>query len=68
VVTVGLAGAYEAYPPHRTLPRPRRIELKFGPILEPERFSGLSDSEVSGLLEREIRGLLGAGRNAQGKG
>jgi len=37
ILPVGICGAYEAYPPHRLLPRPRQIEVRIGsPIVLPQ--------------------------------
>ena len=58
VLCVGIKGAFEALPPHRLLPRPARISLRPGIILTPSDYSGLSDAEISRLLEARVRELL----------
>ena len=68
VVPTALLGAYEAWPRHRRLPRPRQITVVFGPPLgvdelrqrgegstEAERLANALQVEVARLLDAEQR-------------
>jgi len=68
VIPVGLAGTFEAYPPHRKYPRPAKIGLRMGAAIDPGRFAGRSEQEISDLLEREVRALLEPSPAARTKG
>ncbi len=59
VLCVGIAGAFEALPPHRLLPRPARVILRPGILLSPSDYAGLSEAEIVRLLEARVRELLG---------
>lgn len=59
VVPAYLRGAFEAYPPGKKLPRPRKIEVRVGPALD---FSGLPDEregwqEVAAATRRAVDAL-----------
>lgn len=52
IVPIWIEGAWEAYPPHYILPRPRRITISFGDPIRPDRLP-------AEMPEREKRRLLG---------
>ena len=58
VLCVGILGAFEAYPPHRSLPRPGRIELRPYAALLPSDYADLREPEIVALLAGHIRSLL----------
>ncbi len=62
VVPVYIQGAYEAAPPGRRLPRPRRIELRVGPSMYfPEHVNERDGWRlVAGQAEDAVRGLATA--------
>jgi len=65
VVPCYLQGAHEALPPHRSLPRPRKLVLRIGP---PEAFEETENKssgwkEISNRLETAVKGL-----GSQGEG
>lgn len=65
VIPCGIVGAFEAMPPDATLPRPRRLRLRFGPAL---RFQDVPSSregwnEVARRCEESVSALM-AGRTA----
>jgi 1-acyl-sn-glycerol-3-phosphate acyltransferase len=49
VVPVGIAGAYEAWPRHRTLPRPGKVRIVYGP---PRELHHLANAEIVAELEK----------------
>ena len=57
VLCVAIVGAFDAFPPQRTLPRPGRIELRPGPLLLPSDYAGLTDHDIVLLLENQVRTL-----------
>ncbi len=63
VVPTAISGAYEAWPRHRRLPRPGRVEVVFGrPIAVAElRQSGAGESQaerIANALQQEVARLL----------
>ncbi|MHB8369097.1 MAG: AMP-binding protein [Leptospirales bacterium] len=58
VLPVGIAGTFEAFPPHRALPRPGRVSFCPGEMIRPSDLSGLSDHEIARLLEERVRQTL----------
>jgi 1-acyl-sn-glycerol-3-phosphate acyltransferase len=52
VAPVALLGADLAWPADRTLPRPARIEVRFGPVLPAPEDAGLSPAEARALDSR----------------
>jgi 1-acyl-sn-glycerol-3-phosphate acyltransferase len=66
VVPCGLAGTFEALPPHRKLPRPASIKLMIGEALE---FASTANdrtgwSQIAASLESCVRDLVGQSRSA----
>ncbi len=65
VVPTAIAGAYEAWPRHRRLPRPGRVTVVFGPPLGVaelrQRGAGATDAErIANALQQEVARLLDA--------
>lgn len=63
VVPTAIAGAYEAWPRHRSLPRPGRVTVVFGRALSvaelSRRGSGDTDAErIASALQQEVARLL----------
>lgn len=58
VLPVGIVGTFEAYPPHRTLPRPARVAFCFGEMVQPSGLAGFSDHEIAQVLEERVRRAL----------
>lgn len=61
VVPCHLSGAWEAFPPDKSLPRPKKIQLKIGAPLD---FSGLSNQrgdcrKIADAVETAVRALAG---------
>jgi 1-acyl-sn-glycerol-3-phosphate acyltransferase len=63
IVPVGIAGAYQAWPPHRKRPQPdplwrrsegRSIAVAFGPAIDPARYKGMDREDVVADLQKEI--------------
>jgi 1-acyl-sn-glycerol-3-phosphate acyltransferase len=50
IVPVGIAGAFEALPRGRCLPRPRAIWLQFGNRISPEEIRKITDHELVELV------------------
>jgi hypothetical protein len=48
-------GAYECWPRTRTVPRPGRVRLEFGPIITSEEVAKLGDRELFDECVRRIR-------------
>jgi 1-acyl-sn-glycerol-3-phosphate acyltransferase len=66
VVPCGLAGTFEALPPHRKVPRPASIKLMIGEALE---FASAANdrtgwSQIAASLESCVRDLVGQSRSA----
>jgi len=66
VVPCGLAGTFEALPPHRKLPRPASIKLVIGSAL---KFASTANdrtgwSQIAASLESCVRDLVGQSRSA----
>jgi 1-acyl-sn-glycerol-3-phosphate acyltransferase len=66
VVPCGLAGTFEALPPHRNLPRPVAIKLVIGDALQ---FASTSNdrmgwSQIAASLESRVRDLVDQSRTA----
>ena len=55
LVPVGIDGAYDAWPRHRKLPRPRKICLVAGPPITAQQVAKLTDEELVKLLEQRIQ-------------
>jgi 1-acyl-sn-glycerol-3-phosphate acyltransferase len=66
VVPCGLAGTFEALPPHRNFPRPVAIKLLIG---DPLQFASTANdrtgwSQIAASLESRVRDLVGQPRTA----
>jgi 1-acyl-sn-glycerol-3-phosphate acyltransferase len=56
IMPVGLDGAWDALPPHASVPNfGATIQVVFGEPIQPEEFLDLSDDELTDLLEFRIR-------------
>ncbi len=55
IVPVAIVGAYECWPRTRTVPRPGRVRLEFGPIITSEEVAKLGDRELFDECVRRIR-------------
>jgi 1-acyl-sn-glycerol-3-phosphate acyltransferase len=69
VVPCGLAGTFEALPPHRKLPRPAAIKLVIGNALEfastaNDRTDRTGWSQIAASLESRVRDLIAQSRTA----
>lgn len=58
IVPAGIRGAYEAWPRGRIVPRPRRVAIRFGPLID----SGRPDAMER--LQATIGGMIGDGTYA----
>jgi 1-acyl-sn-glycerol-3-phosphate acyltransferase len=58
IVPCGIRGAFEAWPRGRTIPRPKKIAVRFGPPID----SSLPDAQER--LIAAVQGLIGDGRFA----
>jgi 1-acyl-sn-glycerol-3-phosphate acyltransferase len=54
LIPVGIAGAYEAWPRTRRLPRPCRIRIVIGTPIEAERAAGWTDEQLVAELQARI--------------
>ena len=67
LIPVGLAGAYEAWPRSRKLPRPRRIRIVIGPPIEAELAATWTDDQLVAELQARIEACQShAGRSLGG--
>jgi len=55
LVSVGIAGAFDAWPRWNRLPRLTTIYVQFGASILPEEIDQLQDEELLALVERRIR-------------
>jgi 1-acyl-sn-glycerol-3-phosphate acyltransferase len=55
LIPVAIAGAFEAWPRHRTFPRASVIRVAFGRPIEPAEFAAMTDEQLVHELERRIR-------------
>lgn len=55
VVPAVIDGAFDAFGPHRKLPRPTRILLMYGP---PMHFEGLKGEQITALIDTTFRQML----------
>jgi 1-acyl-sn-glycerol-3-phosphate acyltransferase len=58
IIPCGIRGAFEAWPRGRTIPRPKKIGVRFGPPID----SALPDAQER--LVAAVQGLIGDGRYA----
>lgn len=70
IIPTAIEGAYEALPPGRWLPRPRRIRVTFGQPLEADALLGKSDQQepheqISSGLRDAVASLLSHDRSLQ---
>ena len=57
IVPVVIVGAWECWPRTRLFPRPGRIRLEFGRLLQPEQIAAMSDGEILSACTAEIKHL-----------
>lgn len=57
IVPVAIVGAWECWPRTRLFPRPGRIRLEFGRLLQPEQIAAMSDGEILSACTAEIKHL-----------
>jgi 1-acyl-sn-glycerol-3-phosphate acyltransferase len=62
LISVGIDGAFDAWPRDRRWPRLVPIGIHVGPPLWPSDFLSLSDAELVSLVEQRIRGCHQAAR------
>ena len=58
VIPVALAGAFEAWPRTRRLPRPGHVRVRFGRAIPPQELGHLSDDDAALRVRTEIVSLL----------
>lgn len=69
IIPVWIEGTWEAYPPHKLLPRPRKITVTFGDPISPESLpSDMPEKEKRKTLLSELQKALETIRDEQGKG
>lgn len=54
VVPLGIAGAYQAWPRHRRVPRPGRVTLHVGRPIPPSTTATLTEEQLLALIQRRI--------------
>ena len=64
IVPVAIVGAWECWPRTRLFPRPGRIRLEFGRLLQPEQIAAMTDGEILSACAAEIKHLDLAARAA----
>ena len=64
IVPVAIVGAWECWPRTRLFPRPGRIRLEFGRLLQPEQIAAMTDGEILSACTAEIKHLDLAARAA----
>ena len=57
IVPVAIVGAWECWPRTRLFPRPGRIRLEFGRLLQPEQIAAMTDGEILSACTAEIKHL-----------
>ena len=57
IVPVAMVGAWECWPRTRLFPRPGRIRLEFGRLLQPEQIAAMTDGEILSACTAEINHL-----------
>ena len=55
LVPVAIAGAFEAWPRQRLLPRRSVIHVHFGPPLAPQQYAAMTDEQIAAEIERRIK-------------
>jgi len=66
IVPVAIVGAFECWPRTRLLPRPGRIRLEFGEILDADQVASMTEREILEVCTRRIRDLDAQARAALG--
>ncbi len=66
LVSVGIEGAFHAWPRNQKLPRPTRICVKIGMPITAEQVRELSDEDLVALLDERIRACHDAARRMRG--
>ncbi|HEX4149317.1 MAG TPA: lysophospholipid acyltransferase family protein [Pirellulales bacterium] len=62
LLPVAIEGAFDAWPRTRRFPRPGKIDIEFGPPLEPETIAGLDESQLIAEIQRRLRACHAAAR------
>ncbi|MFM8635900.1 MAG: lysophospholipid acyltransferase family protein [Planctomycetia bacterium] len=57
IVPVAIVGAFECWPRSRSFPRPGRIRLEFGRVIQASEVESLDDRQLFDLCAREIESL-----------
>ncbi|HMO15273.1 MAG TPA: lysophospholipid acyltransferase family protein [Pirellulaceae bacterium] len=55
LIPVGMDGAYQAWPRHRSFPLPGRVVVVAGEPIHPEQYLSLTDEQIIELLQSRIR-------------
>ncbi|MBL8660880.1 MAG: AMP-binding protein [Rhodospirillales bacterium] len=65
VVPAHIDGTFAAMPRTRRLPRPHRVSVRFGPVIDPERLEAFAKAEPAAIAEalRDAVAALGPGQN-----
>jgi 1-acyl-sn-glycerol-3-phosphate acyltransferase len=58
IVPVGIIGAYDAMPPGKALPRPRKIIVRFGNPITPEELAAKAPGDRKGNLQHATRLIM----------
>ena len=68
IVPVAIVGAWECWPRTRLFPRPGRIRLEFGRLLQPEQIASMNDREILSICTAELKHLDLIARAARDSG
>ncbi|MCA9101724.1 MAG: 1-acyl-sn-glycerol-3-phosphate acyltransferase [Planctomycetales bacterium] len=66
LVPVAIAGAYDAWPRQRRLPRPGRVCVEIGAPIAPDTIAGWSDEELIAQLQTRIEACHAAAQQRRG--
>lgn len=66
LVPVAVAGAFEAWPRSRMLPRPSAVRVQFGPPLWPSDIARLDDEALLAEVERRLKECFAMARQRNG--
>jgi 1-acyl-sn-glycerol-3-phosphate acyltransferase len=64
IVPVAIVGAWECWPKTRLLPRPGRIRLEFGRVMQPDEIAALDDRALVAECTARLTALDAAARDA----
>ncbi|NLF06408.1 MAG: hypothetical protein GX594_00285 [Pirellulaceae bacterium] len=65
ILPAAIGGAYQAWPRHRTFPRPGRICVHFGPPIPPDEIAALDAQELVAEVECRVRERFARCRQAR---